>query len=128
MTTRLLTANSHQTAKRLCSLPGPLSTTEPPRIFYTSNIIVVIKKSKGSRDDVVPRALSFTIFTQTITRLVSHPPPPSPKFCTNIFLHFFLLGITITIVPIRIKDNGYAFFGWGGVKGRRSKQGALWSM
>ena len=44
MTTRLLTPNSHQTAKRLCSLPGPLSTTEPPLNIYTSNIIAVIEK------------------------------------------------------------------------------------
>lgn len=42
MTAGLLTPNSHQTAKGPSSLPGPLSTTEPPRIFYTSNIIIVI--------------------------------------------------------------------------------------
>ena len=50
----------------------------------------------------------FTLFTQIIIYPV-YPPPPPPEFCTTIVFYF-------SMIARRIKNNGYALFGGGGVK------------
>ena len=111
MTTGLLTPNSHQTAK-----------------FSQRTYVRYLALSLLQN----PHHPSFS----HRPLLVLLTPPLLPNLCTNIIPTFFLLGITV-VPPRRIKDNGYAIFlvgggggggGRGGVKGRRSKQGALWSM